>query len=66
MCTKVLKTLSHTHTHTYVEVGDVFSVQRFGDGQDSCNGIDDKQAGGVLVGSWPSHAIAQCVTLVFI
>ena len=51
---------------TYVEVGYVLSVQGLVDGQLSRDGVDDEDACGGLVCTWPSHAVPQGAPLVVV
>lgn len=49
-----------------MEVGNVFSVQGFHDGQLSRDGVDDEDASGRLVSSGSSHTVPQGAVLVIV
>ena len=51
---------------TYVEVGDVLSVQGPVDGQLSGDGFDEEDAGGGLICSWASDAVAERAVLIVV
>lgn len=49
---------------SYMEVGDVLSVQRFGDRQLAWDRVDDEDAGRRLVGPGARHAVTQHPVLI--